>query len=242
MNAQLPLALGLKDSAGFASFISGANAELVAFLQSYDASDSATPLVYLWGDPGSGKTHLLQALCQAASERDDAAVYLPMCLMADFPQEALLGLEEMTLICIDDLDVVAGNVAWEDALLRLFVRAHSNHCLIAMAGSQRVTDLGLKLPQLVSRLQWGLAFQVKQLTESDKLHALELRAQRRGVQLPLASARYLVKHYGAATEQLFAALEQLDQASMVAKRRLTIPFIRSVLQDEQSTHTVPATE
>ena len=228
MNLQLPLTLGLKDSAVFANFIAGANSEILSFLQTYPSNKSA-PLVYLWGEPGCGKTHLLQALCQTASERGESAVYLPMHMVSEFPCEALLGLEQTALICIDDVDAVAGSVDWEDALLRLYVRAHESGCALAVAGNNMIGELGLKLPQLASRLQWGMVFQVKSLTEDDKLTALELRAKRRGAKLPPESARYLLKHYGADSGQLFDALDRLDKASLAAKRRLTIPFIRSVL-------------
>jgi DnaA family protein len=228
MSLQLPLSLGLKDSAVFANFVADGNAEAFAFLQAYPTTQNA-PLIYIWGEPGCGKTHLLQALCQTVSERGDAAVYLPMRMVAEFPREALNGLEQTALICIDDIDAVAGDVGWEDALLRLYVRAHGNGCALAIAGNDLIGQLGLKLPQLSSRLQWGLAFQLKTLDNDAKLKALELRAKRRGVKLPPDSARYLLKHYGEASGALFDALDQLDKASLAAKRRLTIPFIRSVL-------------
>ena len=233
MLTQLPLTLGLKDSAVFANFVAGGNREILSFLQGYPISKTA-PLVYLWGEPGCGKTHLLQALCQAASERGEAAVYLPMHMMSDFPYEALTGLEQTALICIDDINAVAGLVDWEDALLRLYVRAHASGCALAMAGNTMVGQLELKLPQLVSRLQWGLVFQLKPLPEADKLTALELRAKRRGVKLPPESARYLLKHYATDTGQLFDALDRLDKASLAAKRRVTIPFIRTVLARSES--------
>ena len=231
MSTQLPLALHLKDGAVFANFIAGANHAAVAFLQDYAALTSA-PLVYLWGEPGCGKSHLLQALCQAASERGEAAVYLPMRILAEHSRESLNGLEQMAVICIDDIDVIAGSVDWEDALLRLFVRAHSAASVLAISGNKGVARLGLKLPQLESRLHWGMVFQLQPLTDSDKLSALELRAKRRGCNLPPESARYLVRHYGADTVQLFEALDRLDQASLAAKRRLTVPFMRLILQKD----------
>jgi len=228
MSLQLPLSLGLKDSAVFSNFIADGNDEALSFLQAYPTTHNA-PLVYLWGESGCGKTHLLQALCQAAGERGEAAVYLPMRMVSEFPREALSGLEQTALICIDDINAVAGDVAWEDALLRLYVRAHGSGCALAVAGNDLIGQLGLKLPQLVSRLQWGLVFQLKPLTAASKLKALELRAKRRGVKLPPESARYLLKHYGEVCGPLFEALDRLDKASLAAKRRLTIPFIRTVL-------------
>ena len=227
---QLPLALGLKDSAVFANFVAAENAEAVAYLQGLVDTDS-TPPVYLWGENASGKSHLLQALCHAAGERSEAAVYLPMQEVISYPYESLQGLENMRLVCIDDIDAIAGHVNWEAAVLRLFERAHSNRCLLVLTATALVNDIGLRLPQLASRLAWGLVYHLKPLTQdNDALEqALLIRAERRGIQLADAATRYLLRHYGQNAEILFSSLDRLDQASLIAKRRLTVPFIRSIL-------------
>lgn len=226
MTVQVPLNLGLKDSMVFAGFVAGANGEALDYLQRCFGRE---PSLYLWGAPGTGKSHLLQALCHAAGERGESAVYLPLRRAAEFPYEALDGLEAMTVICMDDLDAVAGQPEWEQALLRLFVRVHDSGCAVAVTATAPVGDLGLRLEQLSSRLVWGMSFQLRALTTDEQQQALIVRARRRGLQLSRDAVRYLVRRYSHDNHALFAALEQLDQASMVSKRRLTVPFIRSVI-------------
>lgn len=236
ITAQVPLNLGLKDSMVFAGFIAGANGEALDYLQRCFGREPSgrQPSLYLWGAAGAGKSHLLQALCHAAGERGEAAVYLPLRRAAEFPFEALDGLEAMTVICLDDIDAVAGQPEWEQALLRLFVRVHDSGCAVAATASVPVGELGLQLDQLTSRLVWGMSFQLRALTVAERQQALSVRARRRGLELGEDAMRYLVRRYGDDNHALFAALEHLDQASMISKRRLTVPFIRSVLPPDST--------
>ena len=228
MHPQLPLSLGLKDSAVFANFIVGVNTEALAYLQSL-TEHKTTPCVYLWGGRGSGKSHLLQALCHAAGESDRAAVYLPMRSADEFPCEVVNGLEAMDVVCIDDIHAIAGQQAWEQALLHLFERIQQAGSALVVTGKSVPTDLGLQ-SQLSSRLAWGMSFQLKALSNADKRTALQVRAQRRGLRMPQESTRFLVRHFGDDLMGLFDAFDNLDKASLAAKRKLTLPFIRQVLQ------------
>lgn len=230
LNPQLTLTLKLKDSATFASYWAGPNAEILAHLRQLIGS-ARQPAVYLWGVPGCGKSHLLQALCHAAGEQNSAAVYLPMRMADRFPREALQGLENVEMVCIDDIQAIAGDPDWELAFIHLFERIGETGAGLVVAGNAIPAELGFKLPQLASRLSWGLAFQLQPLSDADKLSALQLRASRRGIELPLESGRYLVRHYGQTMSDLYHALESLDQASLAAKRKLTIPFIRAALNN-----------
>jgi len=231
MNPQLLLTLGLKDSATFTSFFPGPNAEALAHLRQLTGGPWE-PGVYLWGGPGTGKSHLLQAVCHSAGERGGGAVYLPLRAAEPFPLEALQGLENVGMVCIDDIHAIAGDNAWEVALIHLFERIREAGAGLVVAGHASPAELGLSLAQLVSRLAWGLSFQLHPLDEEDKLNALRLRASRRGIALQPAAERYLVRHYGQDMNLLFGVLESLDRASLTAQRKLTIPFIRAVLKDD----------
>lgn len=230
MHPQLPLSLGLKDSAVFANFVPDANAEALAYLQGLSLPEqAATPCVYLWGGRGSGKSHLLQALCHAAGERDRAAVYLPMQSAAEFPCEVVNGLEDMEVICIDDIQAIAGQAEWERALLRLFESIQQARSSLVVTGCNAATELGLQ-SQLASRLAWGMSFQLKDISSTAKREALQLRAKRRGLKLPQESTRFLVRHFGGDLTALFNAFDRLDKASLAEKSKLTLPFIRRVLE------------
>ena len=226
--SQLPLNLGLRDSATFDSYVAGPNAQAVAYLRRL-AGHGWEPGVYLWGAPGAGKSHLLQAVCHAAGAAGAAAVYLPMELADRLPSEALNGLENLSRVCIDDIQAIAGRRDWEIALVHLIDRLQAAGGGLVVTGNAAPAALGLELPQLSSRLAGGLTLQLQVLDEADKLQALQLRAARRGLTLTPEAGRYLVRHYGQDMNRLFTALETVDQASLVAQRRLTIPFIRAVL-------------
>jgi DnaA family protein len=225
---QLPLSLGLKDSAVFDNYWPGFNGEATTYLQQI-GSGSWQPVVYLWGATGTGKSHLLQAVCHHAGRDGAAAIYLPLVLVERFSCEALQGVENVGRVCIDDLQVVAGRRDWEDALSRLIDRIHTVRGGLVLTGHVPPVELGLQTPQLLSRLAGALILALKPLDDAGKLQALQLRATCRGLDLGTEAGVYLVRHYGQDMTDLFAALEILDQASLAAQRRITIPFVRNVL-------------
>ncbi len=145
---QLPLAIGLPDSATFDNFEPGPNRALVHAL-----SAGSEPYLYLWGRAGSGKTHLLQAACRAAG--DGRAAYLPAGELGGLSPQVLEGMEGFPLLCLDDVDALAGRADWERALFDLFNRAREAGSRLLAAGSAAPGALGIALPDLVSRLSLG---------------------------------------------------------------------------------------
>lgn len=229
MHPQLPLSLGLKDSATFATFVTGPNAEALAALHRLTGS-AWEPHVYLWGAKSTGKSHLLQAICHAAGERDTASVYLPLASIEQFPHTVLDGLENLPIVCLDDVQYVAGKEDWERALRNLFERIQETRSSLIIAGSGLPAELSIELPQLASRLAGCLMLSLKPLPEADQLEALRLRANHRGLRLTAEVERYLLRHYGEPLSMLFEALEMLDTASLAAQRKLTVPFVRDTLK------------
>lgn len=227
MHPQLPLGVGLSDHARFNNFYAGPNAELLTGLQSL-AADTGESLLYCSGAPGSGKSHLLQASCALARENGMDAWYLSLADEGLAPA-MLEGLEQADLICVDDLDVVAGQGSWEEALFHLYNRVRDKHSRMLVAGVGRPEALGLQLPDLVSRLRWGVIYRIQELDDDQRLAALQLRAKRRGLELPAETGCYLLRRCPRDLPALFAMLDRLDHAAMVAQRRLTIPFVKSVL-------------
>ena len=228
MIQQLPLSVGLRDSATFDSFLPGPNAQALDYLQRAIGKRKECA-IYLWGQSGTGKSHLLQAVCHAAGYEGLAAIYLPLQTAEQFSCDALDGIEKMDMVCIDDIHAIGGQRDWELALIRLFERIYEAGGGLVITGKTTVADLDLALPQLTSRLAWGLTFQLQALDEAGMLEALQLRASRRGFSLPQATGRYLIRYCSRDMGHLFDSLDSLDRASLAAKRKLTIPFIRSVL-------------
>lgn len=228
---QLPLGIKLRDEATFDNYYGGPNGALVAALHEL-ADPAQTPeerCVYLWGAVGSGRSHLLQAACHRMAEAGALAMYLPLAELTDHGAQLLDGMEEVDLLCLDDLEVIAGHPEWEEALFHVYNRIQQREGRLLMAASAAPRVAGFQLPDLVSRLGWGLVFQLQALDDEGKQQMLKMRAEQRGLQLPDEVARYILSRGARGMGELFAALEQLDQASLQAQHRLTIPFVKRVM-------------
>jgi DnaA family protein len=224
---QLALGVRLRADAVFESFVPGENAEVLAALR----LQSATPL-WLSGARGSGKTHLLQAVCAVAGDR---AAYFPLDRSLALPPEALAGFERAPLLCIDDVEAVAGDRAWEQALFRLFNEALELRTRLIFAAATPPRQADWHLEDWRSRAASCVVYQLRELDDAGRIEALRLRAAQRGLQLPDETAEYLLKRMPRDMPSLFQILDELDEASLVAQRRLTIPFIRAALEKPAST-------
>lgn len=225
LRQQLPLRIGLRDSATFVNFFPGGNAATSHALMQLNE-----PFIYLWGGRGSGKTHLLQAACHTVSEKGEGAVYLPMGELSAMSPQLLEGMEQMALVCIDDLDYIVGDAAWEEALFHLYNRIRDGGKRLVVAGLSSPTSLGLSLPDLVSRLSWGPVYQLQILNDEDKAAALRMRASQRGMVMSAEVAAYLLNHAPRDMHALFSLLDELDEVSLAAQRKLTIPFVRELIR------------
>jgi DnaA family protein len=225
---QIPLNIQLPEVAAFDSFIEGENGLLLKLLQQ-SAHGQGELQIYCWAESGSGKSHLLQAACRAAVQHGYTAAYLPLTQLLPYSPQIFENLESLNLICIDDLHGIAGLPDWEQELFSLINRCRVRGTRLVLAAVKTVNDLQLVLPDLVSRLSWGPVFQIRPLSDADKLKVLQGRAQARGIELPDAVGQYMLRHYHRELRFLCEQLDALDRASLVEQRRLTIPFIKSIL-------------
>ena len=221
---QLPLGIGLKDAATFDNFYSAGNELVLEALQ-----QGTDKMLYIWGPSGCGKSHLLQALCHATAANGQSPVYLPLQELLTLAPELLEGLEQQALIAIDDVHAIAGMPQWEEALFHLYNRVRDCGHRLVVSATVAPAGLTLTLPDLTSRLGWGPVFQLATLSDRDKRAALQMRARRRGLELGNEVAEYLLRRCPRDMDSLFSLLNQLDRASLVAQRRLTIPFVRELL-------------
>jgi len=225
--AQLTLGLRLHDDATFANFYPDNNIHLIEALQQL-AEGSGEHFIYMHGRVGAGRSHLLQACCHAANASQRSAMYLPLSDVALSPS-ILDSIEHIDVICIDDIDAVLGVRKWEEALFHCYNRIRQTGASLVMAAQCAPLQLNCILPDLQSRLAWGLTFVVNELAEQQRLQALRMRAANRGLHVSDDVGLFLLRHYARDTQRLFDALEQLDRASLQAKRRLTIPFVKATL-------------
>lgn len=224
--AQLPLPLSLEDHASFATFVAGANGAAVEHVRAVATGRPGT--LWLCGAAGSGRSHLLQAACRAATAAHKRAMYVS--LPASSPA-ILADLEQVDLLAIDDVHTVAGELAWERPLfliLNAFLACGGGLLLAAAAPAARC---GFSLPDLASRGAGAVTYRLAPLTDTDRAAALKLHAAARGLELEDAAAEFLLKRVARDMRVLTQWLARLDRASLSARRRLTVPFIREHLAE-----------
>lgn len=231
--AQLPFDFHRDQSAVFDSFFAGGNEEVLGALRRLSALESPQS-AYLWGPRGTGKSHLLQAMCHAASARSDGAVavsYLPLLEAIRHGPEICDGLESCAMVCVDDLESVAGNDAWERALFALYNRLRDAGRTVVASGTAPPRASPIALADLRSRLEWGLVYQLHPLSEEHKRGLLLERGRQRGLTLDPGVVDYVLRRHPRDAGSLCAFMERLDRASLSAHRHVTIPFVRSLLDE-----------
>ncbi len=229
MYTQLTLDIALKDSFTFDNFVAGENQLLVDLLK----NNHIEKQVYLWGAHNTGKTHLLQALCQyhadAHANKNIKLSYLPLKQLIDFSPEIFQGQETMDICCIDDVQLLQKKADWQEALFDLINRVRASETRLIFSANQPPAEISIELKDLISRLQWGPVFKLNELSDSEKCMALQQRAQCRGFDLDDKVATYLLNNCNREIADLFSVLDTLDKAQLQQHRRLTIPFVKSVL-------------
>lgn len=226
-SGQLPLGVRLRDAATFAAFEPGDNGAALAWLQGHIGAGAERG--WLWGPAGCGRSHLLQAACHEAVDRGLRAIYLPAEELVNDAAAVLEGLEHCRLVALDDLGELAGNRRAELALFDLCNRVAEQGGLLLAAASAAPLSHAWTLADLASRWAAAAVFRLRPLNDGTKLAALQRRAKLRGLELPTATARFILSRADRRPEALFELLDELDQASLVAQRRLTVPFVRNLL-------------
>lgn len=228
MNKQLALAIHLNDEATLSDFNWENNTLLQRQIQSM-LTLREDRLLYLWGPKGSGKSHLLQGCCQAVNSTK-SAIYLPLTLLKEWGPQTIEGLEDQALICIDDIEVIAHDPAWEEALFHLYNRIKDmDQGLLIISGNQPPAMMPIGLPDLRSRLGWGLVIQLNELNDEEKINTLKLHAEKRGFDLPGSVGQFLINRCSRNMHDLHQLLNRLDDASLAAHRKITIPFVKNIL-------------
>ncbi len=229
MKTQLPLNFHLRDDARIENFCSGDNSHIVNNIM--DAVDKAQEqMIFLWGQDGVGKTHLLQAACHRAIAKKHSAVYIPLRDIEMMSVELMQGLENTDLVCIDDVDMISGKEVWEESFFHLFNKIKDNQGKLFVSASSSPNALKLSLADLKSRLSSGITYQIKQLDDIQKLTAIQSKAKNKGLTLDNAVGKFLLSRCPRNIQELFIVLDKLDHASLAEQRRLTIPFVKQVLE------------
>lgn len=224
---QLTLDLHWRDDMTLDNFCVGDNHILIDVVQTLEKL--AHKLVYIWGGTGTGRTHLLLASCNKFGEKHLNSSYIPLSDFKQLTPEIFCDLDNLPLLCIDDLDAIVGIKAWEEAVFDCFNERMSRNVTTLIVANATPLALDFVLPDLQSRMSSGLLFELKALNDVQKISALQLRAKFLGLDLPVNTAKFLLAHYTRDMGALFDGLKKLDNASLAAQRCLTIPFVKEIL-------------
>ena len=205
------------------NFVPGRNAEVLHILRESVAGSQPERFIYLWGEPSSGKTHLLKAFAAAMARGGLNAVYLACA--AELPGD-LAGHD---VVALDNVERLGGE--GQIALFNLYNRLREGRGRLLASGPCAPAQLGLR-PDVVTRLGWGLVYQMHGLSDEEKTQALHAHAASCGFRLGAGVAEYLLRHWRRDLPSLLAMLDALDRYSLETKRPITVPLLREVFQLE----------
>jgi DnaA family protein len=198
------------------NFVAGRNAELLSALRLALTGASSERCFYLWGETGSGKSHLLQAVVGEARAAGQSAI----CLCGAVP-------DTMQVAAVDDVEML--DDAAQIALFELYNRMRESGGMLVVSGTAAPAHLKLR-DDLRTRLGWGLVYQVHALNEAEKARALENHAHARGFILPHEVTQYLLRHGRRDLPSLLATLDTLDAHCLRLKRTASVPLLKEVMR------------
>lgn len=200
----------------FDNYVAGQNMELLNALQQALQQEHGERGLYIWGDAGSGKSHLLQAAVGKARALGKSAIYTCGCV----PDAA-------EIVAVDDVESL--DDAAQIALFALYNRQRETGGMLLVSGSAAPTHLNVR-DDLRTRLGWGLVYQVQPLNDEEKAAALRQHATARGFALPPEVTQYLLRHGRRDLPALLATLDALDEHCLRLKRAASVPLLKEVMQ------------
>ncbi len=228
---QLLLDLRLSSEASFATWHSspGQHHVLKALRQMLDARGSFC--LFLHGPPGSGRSHLLQAIVHQARAAKLRSQYLPLGKMEQYNLEEVLDtLSGLDLLCLDDVETLLGVQHREQLLFHLFNRLRSQGTRLLLSAAAAPRQLGCRLPDLRTRLAGAVVYRLDPISDEDKKHALLLHARQRGLELPAAVLDYLLHQYRRDMPSLMRFLDELEYHAARGRREITLPLVSGLLK------------
>ena len=206
-------------------YASKLNKHLLSLLQNNTFKDD----LLIFGTKDSGKTYLLQALCNYFSNQGKSSFYLPMKQAKELSVDILESLESMELVCIDGIESIVGNKVWEIGLFNLINRSLNSENRLIFTSSKNIDVMNFELKDLDSRLRKIQSHELYALADDEILSALKHIANLRSIELGSKEAQYLLTYANRNISDLVQILESLDQLSMEMKRKITIPLIKEVI-------------
>jgi len=233
---QLTLPVQLPADETFNSFYTHNNEAVLDYLRSLSSEkgDMNHPITLLYGAASTGKSHLLYAACHQAEQEGRTSAYLNLADFQYLSAEIFDGLENLNVVCLDNIHSIATDEHWEEALFDFInkVVEKSNAGLrvnLIMTSVKPASDLPFHLPDLTSRLRWGLVYAIEQPSDDDKKAILTLRASQLGLSISSATLDYLLSHGKRDLPYLMSVLAELDDLSLQSKKKVTLAMLKQVL-------------
>ena len=221
---QIPLDVSLSEYMTFETFYLGPNKSVVDSLR-----DQKNQLIWVAGLEGFGKTHLLHAFLNSHEHENKKVLYLPMSESQDFTPDILDNLAQYDLVAIDDIENIIGDMTWEEQLLKFYEDSYSTRNKILITANDTPKGLNFLLPDLSSRFNLALIERLRPMNEDEMIKAILIHSKARGFDLPEDSAKYLINRVPRDVSVLIDMIKLLDYESLSMQRKLTIPFIKTVL-------------
>jgi DnaA family protein len=206
-------------------FTSRENSHLLSLLKDSDFLDD----LFIYGTKESGKTFLLQAMCNSYSSVSKLSLYIPLKKVMNYGVDIFESLENIDLICIDGIEEVISKIEWEKAIFNLINKALISETRLILTSSKDLKSLNFSLPDLESRIRKIQSYELYPINDKDILDALKYISKLTSINLGDKEARYLVTYSQRNISNLVHILESLDQLSMEMKRKITIPLIKEVI-------------
>lgn len=211
------------NSANFSNYHAQDNQQTLTLLLDFLNDEKLCGSCYIWGERGTGKSHLLYASCKQIP----SSVYIPL-LDLQLQPDVLTAVVKYRLVCIDDIDAVACQTDWESQLLILLENTEKNGNLLVLTGDRPPVDLHFESNDLVNRLQGRRVFKLSSASDQTKVRMLVDRANERGLTVEPAVAEFIMRRHARDTHSLMRLFNRVAQASLESRRRITIPFLREL--------------
>lgn len=226
---QIPLRFEFQSNQSFSTFYPGNNQEIINHLHQLPSNNEQ--LTFLWGDAGTGKTHLLQAVSQETNKQGKTSFHFSF-NKNNLPSASMLdGLENIDLVCFDNIDQISGNAEWEHNFFNFYNVHRDNSKQLVLSSTCPPKFLAFQLTDLKTRMSWGLTFKINYLSDEQILKALIHKANYLGFEIPLKVGQFLMTHYARDLPSIWKILDKVEQETLAAKRKLTIPFLKQIMSD-----------
>jgi DnaA family protein len=228
MIEQYPLHFEFRANQTFDDFFAGANQPILDDLKQCVLGHGEQQ-IFLWAKTGQGKSHLLQSCCHFAQAHEHSSFYFDLARYRLHNPAIFLGLDDYEVVCVDNVDAIIGLTKWEQALSAFMQRHYERGHRLILSATNLPNHMRLKTSNVKANLGWGLMVQLKTLVNTSSVDALIFRADAMGLEISPQVGRFLTIQHQDELEGLWRLLEKLDRASLSAKRKLTVPFLKQLL-------------